>query len=333
MVLLMDDLSLSHALQQIEVVFDLSTLLQMHYDYQQAELRSNHSLAADLPMRHLKHMIVQYYKQSEIGYRKYHSQEGSIHMAINEGEQFDVAGYYSQPQRVAEQIKLLNARMVLEVGSGKGFNSRVLAKQFPDVQFLGLDLTPLHVRLADRSAPGYPNLEFRLGDFNETQLVAESVDIVFGVDCLCHAPDVSIVLSELHQVLQPGGRLVIFDGYRSQGFEQQPQDLQVASQLVELGMAVPMGFRTVQTWMDTAQAVGFETIVCNDLTSGILPTLKRLQSLSYRFFKHPWRARLLKWWAPRYLCRNAIAGLLMPFTCDLRQGTHCYYHLIFEKRP
>jgi SAM-dependent methyltransferase len=325
------DISLAQALQQVGAVFNLPQLLQRHDDYGAPPVASASEATAAFPGNQLQRWVTQYYRQSEIGYRKYHSDQGSVHMAINEGDVFDPSGYYTQPRAVAAQLQMLQAQHVLEVGSGKGFNSRWLAQQFPTVQFQGIDLTPLHVKLANQAAVELPHVQFRVGDFNQTGLPAASVDLAFGVDCLCHAAEVGTVLQELHRVLRPGGRLVIFDGYRRPGFADQPEEMRVASQLVELGMAVPMGFRTVDHWVKTAQELGFTAIAVTDRTAGILPTLRRLQALSFRFFKRSWRARLLKLWLPPYLCQNAIAGLLMPFTCDLDQGTHSYYHLVLEK--
>ncbi|ERN40656.1 methylase involved in ubiquinone/menaquinone biosynthesis [Rubidibacter lacunae KORDI 51-2] len=328
------DRSLSQALQQIAAVFDIDALLQQHHDRQSRSAQSQTIDPISEPIASgaaLKQEIVRYYQQSEIGYRKYHSQQGSIHMAIDDGTRYEPSGYYTQPKQVAEHVRALQARSVLEVGCGKGFNSRFLAQTFPDVQFLGLDLTPLHVRLASRAARLYENLQFRLGDFNQTGLAANGTDLVFGVDCLCHAASVSAVLTELYRVLRPGGRLTIFDGFRRPGFDRQTSDLQTASQLVEIGMAVPMGFRTVEAWLEAARSLGFTAVETRDRTAGILPTLDRLQALALRFFKHPWRARLLKFWMPPYLIRNSVAGLLMPYTCTLDSGTHSYYQLVLEK--
>ncbi len=322
------DWSLSDSLKRIAAVFDLDRLLASHADHQPLLGPTG---AATPPVPELHRWVTEYYRQSEVGYRKYHSEQGSIHMAINEGDRFDPAGYYVQPTAIAQEIQRLSAQTVLEVGSGKGFNSRFLATQFPQIQFRGIDLTPRHVALAQHTAQALPNLQFQLGDFNQTGLATESVDLVFGVDCLCHANDLAQVLQELHRVLRPGGRLILFDGYRTPDFEHHPPDLQRAAQLVELGMAVPMGFRTVDTWLQTAQVQGFSTIATTNHTAGILPTLRRLQALSYRFFKRPWRAKLLKLWLPPYLCKNAIAGLLMPFTCDLTHGAHQYHQLVLEK--
>jgi SAM-dependent methyltransferase len=319
-------LSLSEALNQIQAVFDIETLLQSHED-----LRfTRPSLLAS---------IDQYFKQSEIGYRKYHSQEGSIHLAINDNGVFDPAGYLTQPRQVAQQIEAITERSCatqapqhfLEVGSGKGFNCRFLADRFPEAKILGLDLMPFHVKLAQRTAKAYANLNFRVGSFERTDLADQSMDLIFGVECLCYAQDIQEVLAELYRVLKPGGQLVIFDGYRKPGFKQQSTEWQTATRLVEIGMVVLMGFRSLETWLRAAETVGFRVVVCEDRTVGILPNLEHLQGLAERFFKRKWRSRLVKLLAPPYLLRNAVTGLLMRFTCDPVLGTHSYHYLVLEK--
>ncbi|MFZ4666375.1 MAG: class I SAM-dependent methyltransferase [Prochlorotrichaceae cyanobacterium] len=326
----MSDWSFPQSLQHLRAVFDLNQLLKQHYDYQKfpsPQLANSSDRQMDSGWRR---GIVQYYKQSGIGYRKYHSVQGSIHLAINETNEFDPDGYYTQPRKVAEEIQALQAKTVLEVGCGMGFNSRFLAEKFAAMQFLGLDLSPENLRWATRSTPVYPNLQFRQGDFNQTGLAPASQEVVFAIECLCYAPDISVVLSELYRVLRSGGRLIIYDGYRCEGFDQQSDDYRMATQLAELGMALPQGFRTLQTWLDIAQSVGFRTIVCDNQTAGVLPNLRHLQKRAEDFLKRSWQVKLLNFWRP-YLCGNTISGLLLAFICDLDQGTHCYYHWVLEK--
>lgn len=75
-------------------------------------------------------VTIPYYTQSEWGYQIYHSAQDAIHMALNLDGVFNPDGYYAQPRVVAEQICEVNARNVLELGCGKGFNSCFLAQQY-----------------------------------------------------------------------------------------------------------------------------------------------------------------------------------------------------------
>jgi hypothetical protein len=104
---------------------------------------------------------VPYYIQSEWGYQRFHSKNGVIHLALNFDGVFNPDGYYAQPRTVAEQIKEVKAQKVLEVGSGKGFNSIFLAEQFPDIHFTGIDLTPLHIKISKQKAKSLENLHFQ----------------------------------------------------------------------------------------------------------------------------------------------------------------------------
>jgi arsenite methyltransferase len=257
--------------------------------------------------------IVSYFTQSEWAYSMYHSEEDCIHLAINEDGAFKPEGYYVHPRYVAQQIQSLQAQTVLEVGCGKGFNSRFLAEQFPSVKFLGLDITPLHIDIARNKSKSIKNLSFQTGDFNRLSYPSDSVDIVFAFETLCYAKEPSIIFKEFYRVLRPGGQLIVFDAFSTASPSSWSEDMQAAVKLTELSMVVEHGFAQMKQWLDDAQSAGFQISVDKDLTTAVRPGLLRLQGLSQRFFRLPLRARLLGWISPPYLVRNAIAGLLMPY--------------------
>ncbi|UZQ55044.1 class I SAM-dependent methyltransferase [Trichothermofontia sichuanensis B231] len=275
-----------------------------------------------------RELTIRYYTESEPGYRKYHSLQDCVHFALNEDGRFDPEGYYAQPQYVSAQVQAVQAAQVLEVGCGKGFNSLFLAQQHPTVQFTGVDLTPRHVQIAARKAAQIPNLVFRRGDFNQLDVADQSVDLVFGVDCLCHAADSRRVLTELYRVLRSGGRLVVFDGYRRAELAAFEPEMQLAMQLTEVAMAVRHGFPVLADWLAVAESVGFTLMEQQDQTQAILPNLYAVQALAKRYFRRPWRAKLLQWVLPKYLVRNAIAGLLLPLVCDAETGAFSYQQLV-----
>lgn len=277
-------------------------------------------------------ITIPYYTQSEWGYRKFHSKQDALHMALNFDGVFDPDGYLVQPRIVGKQIKEISAKDVLELGCGKGFNSQFLAEQYPEVKFTGIDLTPLHIKLARQKSQTLSNLNFKEGNFNQLEFADQSFDVVFAFECLCHAEEAKMPLTEIFRVLRPGGRLIVFDGYRKVKLEQSSQLLQTATQLKEVSMAVRHGFPMIEDWNAIAQFIGFELKVIEDLSFAIQPTLLKLQKLSVRFFGLSWRAKLLAKVLPQYLIKNSIAGLLMPFTFHPTEGTCGYYKLILERR-
>ncbi|NEP14511.1 MAG: class I SAM-dependent methyltransferase [Symploca sp. SIO2C1] len=304
-----EELTLEHAIAQIDHVFGRDRMLQ-EFD-------------ADF--------TVPYYTQSELGYRLYHSAEDAVHMALNFDGVFDADGYQAQPRMVAEQVDKLGGKKVLEVGCGKGFNSRFLAQQYPSSQFVGIDLTPHHVALASRKVRNLTNLTFQIGDFNGLNFPSESFDLVFACECLCHSDQLPVTLAELFRLLRPGGKLVIFDGYRQTKLENFSPEIQTITQLTEVSMAIRQGFFEVEDFTEVAKNVGFALETKEDLTFAIQPTLSHLGGLSQLFFRSHWRSKLFTWLLPRYLVRNAVAGLLMPFTFNTNQGSLGYYKLIFKR--
>jgi hypothetical protein len=103
---------LKESLATISRIFDLDSLLD-----------------ADVDSR----FITKYYIDSNLGYRWFHSADGSIHMALNYDGSFAIAGYYGQAELVAHHIEELRPEFVLELASGQGFNSLYLAKKYPEV--------------------------------------------------------------------------------------------------------------------------------------------------------------------------------------------------------
>ncbi|MDB9347248.1 class I SAM-dependent methyltransferase [Nodularia spumigena] len=276
-------------------------------------------------------VTVSYYTQSEWGYQIYHSGQNAIHMALNPDGVFHPDGYYAQPRVVAEQIRELDAKNVLELGCGKGFNSCFLAEQYPEVKFTGIDITSAHIKIARSQAEQFSNLSFQEGNFNQLNFLDQSFDIVFAFECLCHASPDEIPLGEIFRVLRPGGKLIVFDGYRKIQLEQLPQLLQTATQLVEVSMAVRHGFSEIDHWNTIAQSIGFRVQVIEDVSSSIQPTLLKLQKLSLKLFSLSWKAKILAYLLPKYLVRNSIAGLLMPFTVSPKGEAFGYYKLILER--
>jgi len=67
--------------------------------------------------------VVKYYAKNSWAYRRFHSTEDSVHMALNFDGNFDKDGYYEQARIINKVIQETGARNILELASGKGFNS------------------------------------------------------------------------------------------------------------------------------------------------------------------------------------------------------------------
>ncbi len=273
-------------------------------------------------------LIVDYYKQSDYGYRKYHSPEGAVHMALNLDGEHDKEAYYGQALIVQRHIDELRPARVLELASGKGFNTIYLAKRNPEIQFTGIDLTPTYVATAQAEARRLPNVSFRVGDFHNLDLSRGAYGVAFAVESLCHATDLPRALSEAREVLSPGGRLIVIDAFRGNGFADLDPEMQTAARLVESSMAVE-GARTLGDWLNAACSLGFEVRGVEDLSQAIRPNLLKHQQIAQRFFDRSRPRRMFYRFMKPLLTRNAIAGLLVPLTVEA--GAHVYSVVVLAR--
>lgn len=105
-------------------------------------------------------------------------------------------------------------RDVLEIGSGAGDFSRLLARRAERV--LAIDLSPQMTRLArERSGP-FPNVDFVTGDVMSYPLPAGQFDCVATLTTLHHLP-AEPALRKIRAALKPGGTFVCLDLYRRSG--------------------------------------------------------------------------------------------------------------------
>jgi hypothetical protein len=64
--------------------------------------------------------VAAYYDNCHDAYRKYHSREGAVHMALNDGGRFDADGFYGQLRRIESRWLHGPPSQVLELGFGQG---------------------------------------------------------------------------------------------------------------------------------------------------------------------------------------------------------------------
>ncbi|MCC5983785.1 MAG: class I SAM-dependent methyltransferase [Rhodobacteraceae bacterium] len=260
-------------------------------------------------------IVARYYRQSGPGYRRVHSEAGAMHIALNPDGRFDRRGYYAQTDAVAHQIAATGAKRVLELGSGTGFNSLHLAAAQGSVAFTGLDLMGHHVRRSSRAARALGNLNFIQGSYAALPAGLDGQDVVFGVETLCYARNLDTVAREIARTLAPGGRFVMFDGFRRPDFDHAPADVITAARLFEITTAVTAGFWRQSDWTTALERAGLRVLRADDLTADAIACMRRLQRPALRFFAD-WRLRMLRHLLPRYLVLNAVAGLMGPYMIE-----------------
>jgi phosphoethanolamine N-methyltransferase len=156
---------------------------------------------------------------------------------------------------------------ILDVGSGIGGAAFHLARAY-GARVTGIDLAEEMIAIArDRAARlGMAEaVTFLLGDVLETPF-AEPFDIVWSRDAFMHIADKPRLFRRLHQLLAPGGRLVITDYARgktpgSPDFEHYIEK---------------MGYHVIEprTYGELLRAAGFVDVVVDDATAKFVEILR-----------------------------------------------------------
>jgi len=274
--------------------------------------------------------VIAYYEECSPAYRKHHSREGSMHLAISPGGRFRPNGFYGQLDRISASWPNEPPHAVLELGFGQGFNLAYLAARFPEVRFSGIDLTPTHPGLARGRLDqlGLTNVELAEGDFHALPYADASFDLVFAIEAFCYARDLRQALSEVARVLRPGGTFRLFDGYLARRPDALTADEALAAELVAKGMALET-FQLFDELIATADAVGLKSREVIALDEEIGPNLRKLERLTGAVIRFPWLGRRALARRSPMRGRNVISGYLMRSTVGL--GITPYRDILLQK--
>ena len=163
-------------------------------------------------------------------------------------------------------LKVLNYRVVADLGAGEGTLAQLLAQRAEQV--IAVDLSPKMVEFGQALAihNGLTNLEYRLGDIEDPPIAAESLDLAILSQALHHAVHPQRAVDAAFRCLKPGGRLIVLDLVQHQ-FEQ-ARELYADRWLgfSESGLAAMLdkaGFLTVETIVADREstAPNFQTLL------------------------------------------------------------------------
>lgn len=266
--------------------------------------------------------VQDYYTGTEAQFSGVHSPDGAVHFGLDWDGRFRHQGFLEQARIVEELVRGSNARSVLELGSGKGINSIHLARRNEDVSFTGVDLTPLHVRIASERGKELANLRFVECDFHDLKPCADgSLDLVFDVEAGCYSDTPSKLeafFSELRRVLRPGGLFVQFGFFRSEAFEDLSPPATLAARLVERAWVIDR-FHTESAWNRAAAMAGFAVRERKDLRAASMPSVQRLYQQAKMFYRimatsaKPLFAPLV-----RPSTHNSVSAMMLPYTYGLQ---------------
>lgn len=274
--------------------------------------------------------IAEHYENCFGAYRRRHSSEGALHMALNDGRRYDESGFSGQAERLLAAWAGQPVGQVLELGFGQGYNLGVLAPRLPDSQLSGVDLTPGHVAQAQRmlAERGIANVDARQGDFHALPWPDASFDQVYSIEAFCHALDVDVALREVVRVLRPGGTLTLIDGYLTGPPAAMRPEEATAALLAAKGMsmdAIPVEDDVLRAAAAAGLALRRRTV----LDAQVQPNVRHFERGVRLFVTWPWLGRRLLARLNPLVMRNLLAGYLMAPAMDA--GVWGYRELVLHK--
>ncbi len=153
-----------------------------------------------------KKYIQKYYKANKLAYSLFHTFSDRMYMGISRDGIYKNDDLLEAARLVEKYILKTDARVVLELATGRGATSAYLAKKHPQVRFEGIELSQGQLDFALKKSKKLINYHPINGDYHDLSTYeADSVDIAFVIEALCYSEDKLTVFSELRRVLKTGG--------------------------------------------------------------------------------------------------------------------------------
>lgn len=125
--------------------------------------------------------------------------------------EFEISSIMACLEHAASRI---SPSRLLEIGCGNGYLLGLIRDRFPDIDLVGLDLSPEMVELANKR--NIPSAEIGEGDVRHLPYADGHFDVVVSERCLINILDAKAqdeALDEVCRVLAPGGYLVMIEAF------------------------------------------------------------------------------------------------------------------------
>ena len=175
-------------------------------------------------------------------------------------------------------LPIAGARRVLDVGCGSGSMARLIARSFPDVEVVGVDLREQYLGYARARAreEGIHNLVFERGDVFALPFADASFDLVWSKYLLQWLREPKAALAEFKRVTRPGGHVVSCDyvGFVVDHYPIDPELERKLRELTALLVDVNIG-RKVAPYMI---ALGFHDVAVEIETDTLFTVIGRIDA-------------------------------------------------------
>ena len=180
-------------------------------------------------------------------------------------------------EALAEKADIQEGDIVVDSGCGRGGNTIWLAQNTDAEKVVGLDIDSDLVDQARENAEeaGVEDMtEFVEGSFDN--LPVEDFNVYFAIESQCYSQNEKQLAEQIFNKMNPGGRVVISDGFRTENFSE--EDIEITDKMHK-GWGVDYMAYTENFERFLRQA-GFQNIQVEPLMDKIAPTSRYLHRAS-----------------------------------------------------
>lgn len=208
------------------------------------------------------------------------------------------------------------ASKILDAGCGIGGSSRHLAKKF-QADVLGLTLSPVQAQAAanwSQQAGLDHQVKVIVQDMMELDAMKHAFDLIWSMESAEHIPDKKRMLQSFHQLLEPGGKLLMATWCsKKDEAELTPKERQLLQKIYELYHLPPM--ISIGTYQQLAAAAGFKDIRTADWSDAVAPFWPAVIRSAFRWqsikgLVRAGRPAIMGAWAMQYMVRGYKTGLI-----------------------
>jgi len=178
---------------------------------------------------------------------------------------------------LARYAEITDKDRVLDAGCGYGGSAVWLAKNI-GCKVAGLNIVPFQIERAKQFAreQGVADLvSFHNEDYAHTSFSSTSFDVVWALESVVHASDKSQVVAEFSRLLRSGGRLIMAEYTLRENPPLSEAEHNFMKPWLD-GWAMP-SLLSVSAYKSLFETEGFIDIAAHDITSQVMPSLKRLR--------------------------------------------------------
>jgi SAM-dependent methyltransferase len=277
---------------------------------------------------------------AQIGLEQYYSEAGPDYAAWS--PQFNMHfGYYragANPLNRESMLEQMNAEVLarlhvddiaeprlLDLGCGLGATLRSFARRLPLARLVGITRVPWQVERARalNASAGYgTRVSVVEGDYQHSPMPGGCYDAAYALESGCHAhgADKGALLAEAHRLLQPGGRLVVADGFLDGGAFAGALQRRIYRKLCECWVIEELG--RIDLFTARLAQLGFTQITVERLQLRVAPSVAHIPWVTLKFLLTDVVLGKRKMTRARW--NNLLAPVLLPLvSAPLGPVTYC----------